>query len=82
MSDAFHSPPIDLGKGYSVEFQWQRDRFDAVWSPDMPYGKRARQLMPAYQRARHRFLTALADKLQIQIAVVDGSEDPTGGAHG
>jgi hypothetical protein len=76
---AFHSPPYDLGRGFSVEFTWRDDRFDAVWSPDMPYGKRARQLMPAYQRARHRFLTALADKLQISIAVVDGSSDPTGG---
>lgn len=78
----FHSALVDLGRGYSVEFQWHRDRFDAFWSPEMPHGRRARQLMPAYQRARHRFLSALADKLGITIAVVDGTTDPTGGAEG
>jgi hypothetical protein len=77
---AYHSLPFDLGRGYSVEFKWQQDRFDAFWSPRMPHGKRLRQLMPAYQRARHVFLTALAKKLGISIAVVDGSSDPTGGA--
>ena len=82
----FHSLPFDLGRGYSVEFKWQQNRFDVYWSPEMPHRKRARQLMPAYQRARHVFLTALSEKLGITIAVVDGSTDPTGSesevAHG
>jgi hypothetical protein len=77
---AYHSLPFDLGRGYSVEFKWQQDRFDVFWSPAMPHGKRLRQLIPAYQQARYVFLTALAKKLGISIAVVDGSSDPTGGA--
>jgi hypothetical protein len=79
---AYHSLPLDLGRGYSVEFTWRDNRFDVYWSPEMPHGKRARQLMPAYQRARHIFLTALSEKLGVAIAVVDGSVDPTGGACG
>ena len=78
--NTYHSLPFELGRGYSVEFSWRRNRFDCFWSPEMPHGKRARQLLPAYQRARHTFLTALAAKLGTVIAVVDGSEDPTGGA--
>jgi hypothetical protein len=76
---AFRTQPLELGHGYAVEFRWQRDRFDAVWSPEMPAGKRARKIMPAYQRARHHFLSKVASELGINIAVMDGTPDPTGG---
>ncbi len=51
MTDSFRSAPVDLGHGVVVEFRYGDGRMDAVWSPRMPHGRRARQIMPAYLRA-------------------------------
>ena len=72
---AFHAEPVDLGRGISVEFRFADGRMDAVWSPRMPYGRRAIQIMPAYRRARHVFLSDVAEKLGIVIAVADIGPD-------
>lgn len=66
-----HSRPYDLGRGFSVEFKLQHGRIDAVWSPRVPFGRRGRQLLPAYQDARNRFLASLAPDVSGPILVVD-----------
>ena len=49
----------ELPHGYKVEFILNGSNFDARWSPVMPKGKRARQLMPHYRRERNAFLASL-----------------------
>jgi len=71
----FHTEPVDLGRGISVEFRYSDGRMDAVWSPRMPYGRRALQILPAYRRARHVFLSDVSEKLGIVIAVADTGPD-------
>ena len=75
ITERFHAGPIDLGRGMSVEFSFAEGRMDAVWSPRMPYGRRMRQVFPAYRRARHVFLSNVAEKLGILIAVADVGPD-------
>ena len=82
MTDAFSSATVDLGHGVAVEFRYGDGRMDAVWSPRMPYGRRARQIMPAYRRARHAFLSKVANKLGIVIAVADVGPDLAASAPG
>ncbi len=73
--NTFQTEAIDLGRGISVEFKFSEGRLDAVWSPRVPYGRRAIQIMPAYRRARHVFLSDVAEKLGITIAVADIGPD-------
>lgn len=56
-----------LPHGFKVEFILDGSRFDAKWSPKMPHGKRARQLLPHYQRERNAFLSSTG----IRTLVVD-----------
>ncbi len=71
MSTSFaHSRPYDLGRGFSVEFKLQHGRLDAMWSPKVPFGRRGRQLLPAYRAARNRWLSSLTPDLGT-ILVVD-----------
>ena len=69
--NAFRTDAIDLGRGFAIKFSLVDGRFDAVWSPRMPHGRRLRQVLPAYRRARHDFLSGVAEKLGITIAVAD-----------
>jgi hypothetical protein len=66
----FRSPSTNLGRGFTVEFTFAAGRMDAIWSPRMPYGRRARQVLPAYHQARHEFLSKVAEELGIVIADV------------
>ena len=72
---SFATEPVDLGRGISVEFKFADGRLDAIRSPRMPYGRRANQILPAYRRARHVFLSDVAQKLGITIAVADIGPD-------
>jgi hypothetical protein len=74
----FRTAPIDLGKGIAVEFTFADGRMDAIWSPRIPHGRRGRQILPAYRRARHEFLADVAERLGIVIAVADVGPDTTG----
>jgi hypothetical protein len=67
----FRSPIMDLGRGFSVEFTFANGAMSCEWSPDVPHGKRARQISQAYFDARHRFLSRIAQELGTTIAVVD-----------
>ena len=75
MLDSHRSPIFELGRGFSVEFTFAEGRMDAIWSPRMPHGRRGRQILPAYRRARHDFLSGVAKKLGIVIAVADIGPD-------
>ena len=48
-----------LPHGFSVEFILDGSNFDAKWSPAMPKGKRAKQVLPHYRRERNAFLASL-----------------------
>lgn len=48
-----------LPHGFKVEFILDGSRFDAKWSPTMPMGKRAQQILPHYRRERDAFLASL-----------------------
>lgn len=48
-----------LPHGFKVEFILDGSRFDAKWSPTMPKGKRAKQILPHYRRERNAFLGSL-----------------------
>lgn len=48
-----------LPHGFSVEFILDGSSFDAKWSPAMPKGKRAKQILPHYRRERNAFLQSL-----------------------
>lgn len=52
--------PYDLGRGYSITFRLDGGRLDAVWEPGLPTGRRGRQLLPAYRKARDTFLRSVA----------------------
>lgn len=49
----------DLPHGFKVEFVLDGSNFVARWSPALPKGKRARQLLPHYRRERNAFLQSL-----------------------
>ena len=53
------SRPYDVGRGFTVEFRLHGTRLDALWSPRVPYGRRGRQLLPEYRRARDAFLRSI-----------------------
>jgi hypothetical protein len=71
MAAVSHSRPYDLGRGFSVEFKMQAGRIDAVWSPRVPFGRRGRQLLPAYRAARAKWLASIAPDVGGTILVVD-----------
>lgn len=56
-----------LPHGFKVEFILDGAKFDARWSPTMPKGKRAKQILPHYLRERNAFLASLG----IPMMVVD-----------
>ena len=59
-AQAISSPPFAIGRGYSVEFRLEGTRMDVVWSPGLPTGRRGRQLLPAYRKARDAYLRSIA----------------------
>ena len=65
------SEPFDLGRGFKVEFSFDGGQMSCSWSPRLPVGKRARQLLPAYFEARHVFLTGVSERLGMRIACID-----------
>lgn len=48
-----------LRNGYAVTLSLDGARLAAEWSPDVPNGRRARKLLPAYRAARADFLASL-----------------------
>jgi hypothetical protein len=59
------SYPLD-GR-FMVAFSLSDDGFEACWSPFPPKGRKARNLLPAYRRARNDFLASL----DINVLVVE-----------
>ena len=56
-----------LPHGFSVEFTLDGLRLECAWSPGIPKGKRARQLLPNYRQARDSFLASLSDGAAIAV---------------
>lgn len=48
-----------LRHGYTVTLSLDGARLEAEWSPNLPIGRRARKLLPAYRKARNDFLATL-----------------------
>ena len=65
-----HTPPVDLGSGYSVEFHFDGVRLNVEWSPEMP-GPNRKHLIAPYIRARDEFLAQVARINGINMAVVN-----------
>lgn len=56
MSPFAYKRSYDLPGGFAVDFVLDRGRLEAQWSPDIPKGKRAKKLLPAYRTARNDFI--------------------------
>lgn len=54
-----HRRTCKLPHGFKVEFILDGSRFDAKWSPAMPKGRRAKQILPHYRQERNAFLRSL-----------------------
>ena len=53
------TPDIPVGNGFTVSFRLSKRGIEAEWLPDVPKGRRARQVQPAYRKAREAFLATL-----------------------
>lgn len=56
-----------LPYGFTADFVLDGSRLDCEWSPHVPHGKRAKKLIPHYQKARNDFLASLG----VPMLVVD-----------
>lgn len=54
-----HRRTCQLPLGFKVEFILDGSHFDAKWSPTMPKGKQAKQILPHYRHERNAFLGSL-----------------------
>jgi hypothetical protein len=50
-----------LGHGYTITLQHTGLMLECQWAPDVPRGKTAKKLLPAYRQARDKFLSELAN---------------------
>ena len=54
-----YSKTYPLDGRFSVEFALSDGQLDARWSPHVPKGRKARNLIPQYRQARDAFLASL-----------------------
>lgn len=59
MSPFAYRQRYELPHGYAVEFTLDGQRLECAWEPDLPKGKRAKQLRGPYREARGKFITSL-----------------------
>jgi hypothetical protein len=67
MSSLAYSRAYPVGHGFTAEFALDNGRLEVRWSPRIPHGKRARQILSQYQAARNEFLASLG----VPMLVVD-----------
>ena len=53
------TPDIPVGNGFTVSFRLSERGIEAEWLPDVPKGRKARRVLPAYRKARDAFLATL-----------------------
>ena len=53
------TPDIPVGNGFTVSFRLSERGIEAEWFPDVPTGRKARRVLPAYRKARDAFLATL-----------------------
>jgi hypothetical protein len=70
MTVTVRSKLTPVGEGFAVEFVFDGQRLDAEWSPGLP-GPNRQHLIPAYRRARDRFLRRVAVALGTNIGVLE-----------
>ena len=63
-----YSKTHKLDRRFSVEFALDNGQLEARWSPHVPKGRKARNLIPAYRDARNSFLASL----DVPVLVVEG----------
>lgn len=54
-----YSKTHQLDRRFSVEFALNNGHLEARWSPHVPKGRKARNLIPSYRKARDEFLASL-----------------------
>ena len=54
------TPDIPVGNGFTVSFRLSERGIEAEWLPDVPTGRKARRVFPAYRKARDAFLVAIS----------------------
>ena len=59
MSAFAYRQRYELPHGFAVEFTLDGPMLQCVWEPDLPKGKRAKQLRQPYREARNRFIASL-----------------------
>ena len=64
------SPDIPVGNGFTVSFRLSARGIEAEWLPEVPKGRKARRLIPAYRNARDPWLATLAGQ-GINVMVVE-----------
>ena len=67
---SFASPDTPVGRGFTVSFRLSDRGIEAEWLPNVPQGRRARRLLPAYRHARDQWLAVLAGE-GVNVVVVD-----------
>ena len=53
------TPDIPVGNGFTVSFRLSDRGIEAEWLPDVPTGRKARRVLPAYRKARNAFVATL-----------------------
>lgn len=63
----------NVGSGYSVRFSFAEGAARAEWSPTLPTARDYPRIEAGYFAARHRFLTALAERLGGTVLCIEGA---------
>lgn len=54
-----YSRTYPLDRRFTIEFSLIDGQLQCAWAPDIPHGREARSLLPAYRKARTDFLRSL-----------------------
>jgi hypothetical protein len=63
-----------VGAGYSVQFTFKDGAAHAEWSPTLPIARDFPRIEAGYFAARHRFLTALAERVGGTVLCIEGAQ--------
>lgn len=65
MSDYTYRRAYRLDDRFTVEISIDAGRIECAWSPHVPKGRKARNLLPAYRRARNEFISSLGVRAMV-----------------
>ncbi len=67
MSALAYRKAYSLPRGYTVEFSLDGGLLGCAWSPGVPTAREFKRLLPAYRKARNKFIASLG----LRVAVVE-----------